>query len=613
MMSSIFITGGSGFIGRRVVAALAKAKHRLYVLVRSEARLAEAMKEVGCSDMSSITAVRGDLTKPSLGLGPEDRQLLRNVDTIIHAGGPMDILLQEEEARQLFVHAAQEIAGLAKTVHDSSGLRHFIHVVGFKSPYSDRDNDSHAPTYDDRSDPPYEKMKFEADLLIRQKLHAWGIPLSVVNPSVVIGDSYTGMTEQTGGLGILVNAVRRNLMALAPGGPDYWLPLVHVDHVAAFISALAEEANPVSDTYYLLDDKRNSPGITELVRLIAREVRAAAPIGSIPPRLIKKLLNAGADKLLQLPGQSVDFIVQSEFPTASKRAIETKYDLNLSVNESALPFVITDLDYRLSHGAVRLPEPFRFHRRAGLATFESEGSGIPIVIVHGTFSSSLALLPMAQSLAKLGHPIYLADLPGFGRSPYHHRKAFGLQGFERAVEELIRSLDSKVILVGHSFGGYLAAKMLETIPDRIEKAVLLQPVLQSISSRYRSSFRTQTGLQFLSESSLKKKMLQTKSFATAEEIPESYLSYVHNECKSTRVRKTTAEVMSGLSRPEHITVHPARWNPKQVAILWGTTDTEHALPRSMDAFRVTPLPYAHQFPISHPEAAARSIQMALKQ
>jgi hypothetical protein len=70
--------------------------------------------------------------------------------------------------------------------------------------------------------------------------------------------------------------------------------------------------------------------------------------------------------------------------------------------------------------------------------------------------------------------------------------------------------------------------------------------------------------------------------------------------------------MSGLSRPEHITVHPARWNPKQVAILWGTTDTEHALPRSMDAFRVTPLPYAHQFPISHPEAAARSIQMALE-
>lgn len=611
-MSSIFITGGSGFIGRRVVAALAKANHKVYVLVRSKERFTEAMKELGWNDFSSITAVHGDLTKPSLGLDPSDWQQLLNVDTILHAGGPMDILLSAEEARQVFLDAAQEIAILAKKIHDASGLKHFIHVVGYKSPFSDSNNDSSPPAYDDRQEPPYEKMKFEADLYIRQTLHTWGIPLSVVNPSVVIGDSFTGITEQTGGLGILVNAVRRNLMALAPGGKDHWLPLVHVDHVAAFISALAEEGNPVSDTYYLLDDKWKSPGILELIRLISKEVRVNAPVGTIPPRVIKKLLSLGADNILQLPKESVDFIVQSEFPTASKRVIETRHNLNLSVARPTLPFVIADLDYRLSHGTVRVPPPFRFHRRANLATIESEGSGTPIVIVHGTFSSSFALLPMAQSLAKLGNPIYLADLPGFGRSPYHHNGS-GLQGFEQAVEEFIRSLDSKVIIVGHSFGGYLAAKLLETVPDRIEKAVLLQPVLQPVSSGYRSSFRTQTGLRFLSKSSLKKKMLQTKSFTKAEEIPERYLSYVHNEFKSTRVRKTTAEVMSGLSKPEHITVHPARWNPKQVSILWGTSDTEHALPRSMDAFRVTPLPYAHQFPISHPEATARSIQMSLKQ
>ncbi|MBB3067861.1 pimeloyl-ACP methyl ester carboxylesterase [Paenibacillus baekrokdamisoli] len=523
----------------------------------------------------------------------------------------MDILLKAEEAQQVFLNAAHEIAGLAKMIHDSNQLKHFIHVVGYKSPYSDQDNDSKQHSDHDHKEPPYEKMKFDADLFIRQTLRTWGIPLSVVNPSVVIGDSYTGITEQLGGLGILVDAVRRNLMALTPGGKDYWLPLVHVDHVAALISALTEEENPTNNTYFLLDNKINSPNIIELIQLISKEVRVNGPLGSVPYRLIKKLLNLGVGRLLQLPKESLDFIVTTEFPTTSKLAIEKKHNLNLSISKSTLPFVISDLDYRISHGTTHAgtthaSHQFQFNRRANLATIESEGKGTPILILHGTFSTSFNLLPMAQQLSKLGNPIYLVDLPGFGRSPFHHNHSI-MKGFEQSIVDLIRGLESKVIIVGHSFGGYLAAKMAETLQDRIEKVILLQPVLHPVSSVYKSSLLTRTILRFMSKAALKKNMLNAKSFNNQEEIPEDYILYMYNELKSSRVRKTTAEVMSALSKSNNIKLNPSSWDYDKVSIVWGTKDTKSDIPNPFRNFSITHLPYAHQFPISHPEAAAHWI------
>ncbi|MNI32625.1 acyl-CoA esterase [compost metagenome] len=455
-------------------------------------------------------------------------------------------------------------------------------------------------------------MKFEADLLIRQKLHTWEIPLSVVNPSVVIGESYTGITEQLGGFGILVNAVRRNMMALTPGGKRYWLPLVHIDHVAAFISTLANEAAPTTNTYFLLDNQKNSPNIIELIRIISKEVRVKGPFISLPYLLIKTVLNFGVDKLLQLPKESLDFIVKTDFPTTSKLALENKYNRNVSLSKSTLPFVISDLDYRLSHGTPHVPYPFQLNRRASLATVESEGKGTPIIILHGTFSTSFQLLPMAQQLTQIGNPLYLIDLPGFGRSPFHHNPSI-LKGFEQSLVDFVRSMESKVIIIGHSFGGYLAAKLLEELPDRIEQIILLQPVLKPISSIYKISLMTQTILRFMSKDRLRRNMLNSNSFHTQQEIPKDYVPYVYDELKSPRVRKTTAGVMSALSQWKHTDLTPSSWDPDKVSILWGTQDIPSNLPNSFSNMSLTYLPYAHQFPISHPEVTAQWIRKLIKQ
>ncbi|WP_028547134.1 alpha/beta fold hydrolase [Paenibacillus taiwanensis] len=607
-MSTIFMTGGSGFIGRHVLAALAKANHKIYVLVRSKDKLMEAMRGIGWHNFSVLTPVQGDLTKPALGLSPTDLQLLGHVDIVIHAGGPMDIVLSAEEAQQVFVNAAQEIANIAKMIHTSHSLKHFIHVVGFKSPYSEHNTGSKPQIIQDSKEPPYEKMKFAADLLIRQTLRPLGIPLSVVNPSVVIGHSYTGITEQVGGLGILVDTVRRNLMPLAPGGKDYWLPLVHVDHVAAFIAALTAEEHPIDRTYYLLDPKESSPNMVELTQLISKELRVSGPFGAMPHRFIKAVLNLGADKLVSMPKESIDFIVNTDFPVAPKLALEQKNNLDLSVSPATLPFVISDLDYRISHGTIPVPPPFHLHRRANVATIERPGEGTPIVILHGTFNTAYHLLPLAQQLSQTGHPIYVVDLPGFGRSPFHHNPAI-IKGFEQAIMELILSIQSEVIVVGHSFGGYLAANMMEKrqLQDRLKKVILLQPVLQALHSGYKASLLTRTMLRFMSKAALQKRMLQSQAFLQEEDIPVDYIPYIQDELKSARVRKTTTEVMSALTQSDSISLNPTRWDDNKVAILWGTKELNYEIPMPYLNFQITRLPYAHQFPISHPKDTAQWI------
>ncbi|WP_237691095.1 SDR family oxidoreductase [Paenibacillus caui] len=277
-MANIFITGGTGFIGKNILKQLSPENHSLMVLVRSRTRFDQIIKQMGLENVQTLTAVLGDLTETSLGLNHSDLERVLTADIIIHAGGPMDILLKEDQARQVFLQASDQILSLANHIHEKKGLKHFVHIVGYNSPFNEENmNSPERITALLDPIPPYERMKFLSDLRIRQGAKRSGFPLSVINPSVVIGDSNTGNTEQTGGLGILIDSTRRNLMRIVPGGKKYWLPLVHVDHVAAFVSALTKEENPKSQTYFLLDEQHQSPNMHELITTISKELRVKKP------------------------------------------------------------------------------------------------------------------------------------------------------------------------------------------------------------------------------------------------------------------------------------------------------------------------------------------------
>jgi proline iminopeptidase len=107
----------------------------------------------------------------------------------------------------------------------------------------------------------------------------------------------------------------------------------------------------------------------------------------------------------------------------------------------------------------------------------------PIIFLHGgpggyVHSSTIAVI---GQLAEQGRDVYLYDQSGTGLSDRRPRpKDTTIEGHLTDLDDIRRQIGAdKVVLIGHSFGGLLAALYAADQPERVDKLVLSAPgVLQ---------------------------------------------------------------------------------------------------------------------------------------
>lgn len=96
----------------------------------------------------------------------------------------------------------------------------------------------------------------------------------------------------------------------------------------------------------------------------------------------------------------------------------------------------------------------------------------PILILHGWGKKGSDYIELENDLKSKGFVVYSPDLPGFGKAALIH-SVMVLDDYVRYVLDLIKEKKyKKVVLVGHSFGGRISAKLSALHPEFVEKLIL---------------------------------------------------------------------------------------------------------------------------------------------
>jgi dihydroflavonol-4-reductase len=120
----------------------------------------------------------------------------------------------------------------------------------------------------------------ESDAVVQARARAAGVPLTIVNPSTVIGDSRIRESPQTLGMATTVLDLLADRLQALPGGRDTFVPVVTVDYLATFAALLPTLEDTVGRSYWVLDDA--TPPLPALLE------RPGPPVAG-PPGLLRRL------------------------------------------------------------------------------------------------------------------------------------------------------------------------------------------------------------------------------------------------------------------------------------------------------------------------------------
>jgi thioester reductase-like protein/short-subunit dehydrogenase len=306
------VTGGTGFIGRRVVSRLLDARPdaEVHVLVRrSSLGRFEGLAETWGERAKPLV---GELTEPSLGLSDDAVAELGGVDHVVHCAAIYDITAAEPEQRAANVEGTQAVIELARrldaTLHHVSSIA----VAGdFPGEYTEDDFDigQQLPT-------PYHQTKFEAELLVRSTS---GLRYRIYRPAVVVGDSRTGEMDKIDGPYYFFGMLSK--LAVLPRLTPMMLPdtgrtnIVPVDYVADALVALLHADGRDGQTFHLTSPK--TIGLRGIYRGVAPAAGLPPLRGSLPRSVAAPVLKVrGRPKVwrnmvatqLGIPGEVLDVV-----------------------------------------------------------------------------------------------------------------------------------------------------------------------------------------------------------------------------------------------------------------------------------------------------------------
>jgi len=293
-----FVTGATGFIGKRLVKKLLERKGSVvHFLIRqaSESKVPELREYWGVGEARAVP-VFGDLTSKKLGVSAEGVKALKGkVDHFYHLAAVYDLEADEESQIAVNIEGTRNTVELAKAV----GAAHFHHVssiaaAGLYEGVFREDMFDEAENIDH----PYFMTKHESEKIVRNECK---VPWSVYRPALVVGDSRTGEMDKIDGPYYFFKLIQRMRQILPPWMPSVGLEggrinIVPVDFVVDALDHISHHKRASGQCFHLVDPMGYRVG--DVLDILSKAAHApkmnlfinAALMGFIPKSVKKGLM-----------------------------------------------------------------------------------------------------------------------------------------------------------------------------------------------------------------------------------------------------------------------------------------------------------------------------------
>ncbi len=264
-----FVTGGTGFIGRFLVARLLKREGAVvYLLCRkaSQSKLDDLMDELGANDQQ-IVPVFGDISQASLVSAEDLQKLAGKIDHVFHLAAIYDMNMTEAEGEVINNQGTRNVVNFTNQLGGNVRLHHMssIAVAGtewegvFKeSMFDEGQTFSH----------PYNRSKFTSEKIVREETK---VPYRIYRPGMVVGDSETGIMDKIDGpyyFFKMIQRIRDNVPKWLPllGINGGQMPICPVDYVANATDYIAHKEGLDGKAFCLVQNP--APTVGEFMQIM---------------------------------------------------------------------------------------------------------------------------------------------------------------------------------------------------------------------------------------------------------------------------------------------------------------------------------------------------------
>lgn len=262
---TILVTGPSGVVGTPLLDRVDPAR-TICLTHRSEA------------PRGDVRVVQGDVSKPRLGLGPDEYdRLARDIDVVVHSAAATRFDIPREDSFEVNVEGTRNVLQLVA----DSGARLIQLSTAFVVVPNGSSHGWVNPGH-------YLDSKRAAEELVTTS----GLDWHIVRPSVVVGDSTTGEAARLQGFHFFMRALLSDQLAVLPVEDGDLVDFVSADLVADVLAAMIEKPPPGEVSSVTAGERAytSRQSIERAIEIAARHGQTVPRPRLVHPEMVDRLI-----------------------------------------------------------------------------------------------------------------------------------------------------------------------------------------------------------------------------------------------------------------------------------------------------------------------------------